>query len=160
MQTISFLLFRLLAFVVKNHLKREKNSKKKIIFSLYHHPLPRIRIRIRMKIFARIRIRKKKCGSETLLYHISIYLSDISILIPINISSLCYCYWRRRTRRAFDRPQGVIKQRLLHTKSSGLCVCLRACVCQVVWMCVCYCCVFDASSSSQSRYLTMFYPNS
>ena len=43
MQTISFLLFRLLAFVVKNHLKREKNSKKIIIFSLYHHPLPRIR---------------------------------------------------------------------------------------------------------------------
>ena len=32
MQTISFLLFRLLAFVVKNHLKREKNSKKKKSF--------------------------------------------------------------------------------------------------------------------------------
>ena len=39
MQTISFLLFRLLAFVVKNHLKREK-TQKKIIFSLYHHPSP------------------------------------------------------------------------------------------------------------------------
>ena len=39
MQTISFLLFRLLAFVVKNHLKREKNSKKNH-FSLYHHPSP------------------------------------------------------------------------------------------------------------------------
>ena len=36
MQTISFLLFRLLAFVVKNHLKREKNSKKKNHF----FPLP------------------------------------------------------------------------------------------------------------------------
>ena len=59
-----------LSFVVKNHLKREKNSKKKIIFSLYHHPPPpdTPRIRIRMKIFARIRIRKKKCGSETLKY--------------------------------------------------------------------------------------------
>ena len=164
MQTISFLLFRLLAFVVKNHLKREKNSKKKIIFSLYHHPLPRIPpgsgSGSAWRFLPGSGSAKKKCGSETLLYHISIYLSDISILIPINISSLCYCYWRRRTRRAFDRPQGVIKQRLLHTKSSGLCVCLRACVCQVVWMCVCYCCVFDASSSSQSRYLTMFYPNS
>ena len=63
MQTISFLLFRLLAFVVKNHLKREKNSKKKSFFPLPPPPppdTPRIRIRIRMKIFARIRIRKKK----------------------------------------------------------------------------------------------------
>ena len=72
MQTISFLLFRLLAFVVKNHLKREKNSKKKNHFFPLPPPpppdTPRIRIRIRMKIFARIRIRirKKKCGSETL----------------------------------------------------------------------------------------------
>ena len=75
MQIISFLLFRLYASVVKNHLKREKNFKKKIIFSLYHHPpppdTPRIRIRIRMKIFARIRIRKKKCGSETLVFRLT-----------------------------------------------------------------------------------------
>ena len=60
MQTISFLLFRLLAFVVKNHLKREKNSKKKFIFSLVPPPPPPDTPRIRMKIFARIRIRKKK----------------------------------------------------------------------------------------------------
>ena len=65
MQTISFLLFRLLAFVVKNHLKREKNSKKNHFFPLPPPPPPdtpriRIRIRIRMKIFARIRIRIRK----------------------------------------------------------------------------------------------------
>ena len=40
MQTISFLLFRLLAFVVKNHLKREKNSKKKSFFPFTTTPSP------------------------------------------------------------------------------------------------------------------------
>ena len=54
MQTISFLLFRLLAFVVKNHLKREKNSKKKNHFFPLPPPptpdTPRIRIRIRKKM--------------------------------------------------------------------------------------------------------------
>ena len=40
MQTISFLLFRLLAFVVKNHLKREKNSKKNPFFPFTPAPSP------------------------------------------------------------------------------------------------------------------------
>ena len=40
MQTISFLLFRLLAFVVKNYLKREKNSKKKSFFPFTTTPSP------------------------------------------------------------------------------------------------------------------------
>ena len=40
MQTISFLLFRLLAFVVKNHLKREKNSKKQSFFPFTTTPSP------------------------------------------------------------------------------------------------------------------------
>ena len=40
MQTILFLLFRLLAFVVKNHLKREKNSIKKSFFPFTTTPSP------------------------------------------------------------------------------------------------------------------------
>ena len=40
MQTISFLLFRRLASVVKNHLKREKNSKKNHFFPLPPAPSP------------------------------------------------------------------------------------------------------------------------
>ena len=40
MQTISFLLFRLLAFVVKNHLKREKKIKKKSFFPFTPTPSP------------------------------------------------------------------------------------------------------------------------
>ena len=41
MQTISFLLFRLLAFVVKNHLKREKKLKKNSFFPFTPTPSPR-----------------------------------------------------------------------------------------------------------------------
>ena len=40
MQTISFLLFRLLAFVVKNHLKREKKLKKNSFFPFTPTPSP------------------------------------------------------------------------------------------------------------------------
>ena len=40
MQTISFLLFRLLAFVVKNHLKREKKTKKNSFFPFTPTPSP------------------------------------------------------------------------------------------------------------------------
>ena len=40
MQTISFLLFRLLASVVKNHLKREKKLKKNSFFPFNPTPSP------------------------------------------------------------------------------------------------------------------------
>ena len=54
MQTISFLLFRLLAFLVKNRLKREKKIKK-TFFPFTTTPSPGYAL-----IFARIRIRQKK----------------------------------------------------------------------------------------------------
>ena len=85
MQTISFLLFRLLAFVVKNHLKREKNSKKKNHFFPLPPPpppdTPRIRIRIRMKIFARIRIRKKNADPKP--WFIESFIIDLNYFLRL-----------------------------------------------------------------------------
>ena len=69
MQTILFLLFRLLAFVVKNHLKREKNSKKKnSFFPLPPAPSPGYpQDPDPHEDFCPEPDPPKKCGSETLL---------------------------------------------------------------------------------------------
>ena len=58
MQTISFLLFRLKASVVKNHLKREKKLKKNSFFPFTPDP---------HEDFCPDPDPQKKCGSETLV---------------------------------------------------------------------------------------------
>ena len=77
MQTILFLLFRLLAFVVKNHLKREKNSKK-IIFPFTTTPSPGYPPDPdpdpHEDFCPDPDPQKKKCGSETLEYKHKIIL--------------------------------------------------------------------------------------